>query len=218
MRPQIQPSRTPRPIEPPESEQEAVGLFHDRAAFSDAVDDLLNSGFDQSEISVLAKEGTVRQHLGHDYSSTSELEDDFAAPRTTYVPPETVGNAKGGIIAAMVYVPAMIGTLIVAASGGSVLAIVAVAVVSGGLGGSFGSWLAARVGREHADRFAEHLERGGLLLWVRTRDEKHQALAVAILRRHSGADVHIHTLPARREPTFAERYKPYKEPEQRVWY
>ena len=42
----------------------------------------------------------------------------------------------------------------------------------------------------------EQLDRGGLLLWVHTRDAAHEERATEILRRHSGRDVHVHDLPA----------------------
>jgi hypothetical protein len=40
------------------------------------------------------------------------------------------------------------------------------------------------------------MDRGGLLLWVRTWDVEDERRAVEILRKHSGSDVHVHALPA----------------------
>jgi hypothetical protein len=40
------------------------------------------------------------------------------------------------------------------------------------------------------------LDKGGLLLWVRTRDLEHEQRAKHILERHSGDDVHVHELSA----------------------
>jgi hypothetical protein len=50
--------------------------------------------------------------------------------------------------------------------------------------------------KHHADYIADQLEKGGLLLWVRTWDLGDEAIAVKILSAHSAHDVHIHGLPA----------------------
>jgi hypothetical protein len=55
--------------------------------------------------------------------------------------------------------------------------------------------LAQSVGEDHADRLQEQLDRGGLLLWVRTWDAEHEKRASDILSKHSGRDVHVHSLP-----------------------
>jgi hypothetical protein len=68
--------------------------------------------------------------------------------------------------------------------------------LAGGAGGLVGSALAALVGDRHARDLQDHLDHGGLLLWVRTRDSQHEKRAVDILKKHSGGDVHLHTLPA----------------------
>lgn len=180
---------------------EAVGVFHDVPAFQAAIDELLSNGFDHAELSVLANERVVREKLGHDYTSTTELEDDPNVPKANYIPDESVGNAQGGIIAAAAYFPAVIGSLVVAASGGTLLGAIAVAAVAGGAGATVGAVLARFVGNAHARHIDEHLRHGGLLLWVRTHDRAHEQKALAILGRHSGADVHLHTMaPAAKRP------------------
>ena len=98
---------------------EAVAVFHDVKPFQAAIDDLLSAGFDHADIAVLAHEDTVTSKLGSTYRSTADFEDDPEAPRIGYIPDETIGNAEGAVIGAGVYVPAMLGSLAVAASGGS---------------------------------------------------------------------------------------------------
>lgn len=82
------------------------------------------------------------------------------------------------------------------ASGGTLLGGVAIAAIAGGAGTTLGAALAEIVGHEHAKHLNEHLNRGGLLLWVRTRDVEAEKKAVDVLRRHSGQDVHLHPLPS----------------------
>ena len=68
------------------------------------------------------------------------------------------------------------------------------AALAGGVGGLFGSILAKWVGDHHAQHLQEQLDHGGLLLWVRTRSAEHEQRASRILSKHSGQDVHVHTL------------------------
>jgi hypothetical protein len=174
---------------------EAVGVFHDIHSFQAAIDDLLLTGFDIVELNVLAHEDAITAKLGRGYKSTAEFEDDPEAPRIGYVPDETIGNAEGALIGAGIYVPAVIGSLAVVASGGSLLGAFAVAAIAGGAGGAIGAALARLVGYEHAKHLNQHLHHGGLLLWVRTRDTEREQKALGILRRHSAHDVHLHEVP-----------------------
>jgi hypothetical protein len=75
------------------------------------------------------------------------------------------------------------------------LGAIAVAALAGGAGAAVGATLARLVGRTHARHLAEHLGRGGLLLWVRTHDARHEEIALDLLKRHGGDHVHLHVLP-----------------------
>jgi len=176
---------------------EAVAVFHDVKTFQAAIDELLLAGFDHADINVLAQEDTIASKLGPTYASTAEFEDDPEAPRIAYIPNETIGNAEGAVIGAGFYVPAMFGSLAVAASGGTLLGVFAAAALAGGAGGLIGAALARFIGHEHAKHLDQHLQHGGLLLWVRTRDADCEQRALEILRRHSARDVHLHQIPER---------------------
>lgn len=189
---------------------EAVAVFHDVRTLQAAIDDLLTHGFDHAELSVLASEATVERTLGRRYASTTELEDDPAVPRTGYIPAESLGDAQGMLISTAAYFPAIAGCLAAVFSGGTLLGAATVAVVAGGAGALAGAGLAALLGREHGRILEQHLRRGGLLLWVRTRDAAHERLALDILRRNSGADVHLHELPeAVRVPVTIPTRRPF---------
>ena len=143
---------------------EAVAVFHDVKTFQAAIDELLLAGFDHADINVLAQEDTIASKLGPTYASTAEFEDDPEAPRIAYIPNETIGNAEGAVIGAGFYVPAMFGSLAVAASGGTLLGVFAAAALAGGAGGLIGAALARFIGHEHAKHLDQHLQHGGLLL------------------------------------------------------
>jgi hypothetical protein len=174
---------------------EAVGIFDRNEDLQGAIDELLSSGFHRSELGLLADEATAQEKLGHQYKKISALADDPAAPRSAYVSPEAIGDAEGGLIGGLAYVGATVATGVVIASGGALAALIAAVVLAGGTGGLVGSVLAKWLGDRHANYLQQQIDRGGLLLWVRTRDVAAERRAVEILRKHSGGEVHVHALP-----------------------
>jgi len=176
--------------------REAVGVFQSESALQDAIDDLLLHGFDQSELSLLAPVSSIETKLGHSFKSVKELEDDPTVPTTAYVSEETIGDAEGGVFGGLIYVGALATLTAVVASGGAIGAAIIAAAAGGIGGGAIGALLAKIIGQRYADYLEEQLERGGLLLWVRTWNASDEERAVKILADHSGADVHVHELPA----------------------
>jgi hypothetical protein len=72
--------------------REAVGVFKTADTLQKAIDELMSSGFDRAELSLLAAEHTVEEKLGHKYRKVAELEDDVTIPRTCYVSNESIGG------------------------------------------------------------------------------------------------------------------------------
>lgn len=173
---------------------EAVGVFGGATSLQEAVDELLSSGFNQADVSLLASESAVEEKLGHIYEKVAQLEDDTTIPRAAYVSTEAIGDAKGGLIGGLMYVGAVAAAGAVVASGGAFAAAIAAAAMVGGAGALVGTVLAKLVGEHHAEYIQEQLDHGGLLLWVRTRDTDHEKRATEILSKHSAIDVHIHEL------------------------
>ncbi|WP_026381538.1 hypothetical protein [Afifella pfennigii] len=176
--------------------REAVAVFDSPQDLQAAIDELLTSGFDRAELSLLASEKSVDDKLGHKYQKVAELKDDPIVPRCCYVSTESLGEAEGGLMGGLMYVGAGVAAGAVVASGGTLALAIAWAALAGGAGGLIGAVLANWIEEHHADHLQEQLDHGGLLLWVHTRDEAHEERAAKILRRHSGRDVHVHALPA----------------------
>ena len=107
---------------------------------------LLQSGFDRAELSLLASEQAVEEKLGHRYRKVSSLADDPVIPRAAYVSPEAIGGAEGGLIGVLMYVGAMAAAGAIVASGGTLTAVIIGAALTGGAGGLIGSIL-RQVGR-----------------------------------------------------------------------
>ena len=176
--------------------REAVAIFHSVDALQGAIQALLSSGFDRAELSVLASESAVEAKLGTEAFTRTDLEDDPFAPRGVYVSSAAIDAAEGGLVGALAYMGGVAAAGVVALAGGPLTMVVLGAVLAGGAGGLLGTGLAELVGHRRATYFQEQLDRGGLLLWVRTWDRTREQRAVDILSRHSGGDVHVHGLPA----------------------
>ena len=174
--------------------REAVGYFTTAAALQEAIDELLTSGFNRAELSLLASEDAVKKKLGHIYGSVEEIEDDDQIPRSAYISRESVAAGEAALIGTPLYIAATLALGVILASGGTLAAAMAGAAAAGGAGGIAGSVLAALLGNERAKLVEEQLDHGGLLLWVRTWNDADEKRASDIMARHSGHDVHIHTV------------------------
>jgi hypothetical protein len=180
--------------------REAVGVFHDRDSFLNAVEDLMSAGFDRSDLSLLAGEQAVQDKLGHNYTKVQELEDDAAVPRVAFVGDHSMAEARTGVIGGLAYIGAVAAAGAVVASGGALAAAIAAAVAAGGGGGVLGAWAARYLGRDRAKALQHQLDHGGLLLWVHLRDDAHEQRALDILKKNGAEDVHVHDLPGVRDP------------------
>jgi hypothetical protein len=180
--------------------REAVGVFHDRESFLNAVDDLLSAGFDRSDLSLLAGEQAVEDKLGHAYERAQDLEDNADVPRVAFVGDHSLAEAGTGIIGGLAYIGAVAAAGAVVASGGALAATIAAAAIAGGGGGAIGAIGARVLGRDRAQALKGQLDRGGLLLWVRVRNEACEQRASDILTRNGAEDVHVHDLPGSEIP------------------
>ena len=176
------------------TDTEAVALFHDVKSLQAAIDELLTSGFDREDLSVLASKKTIEDKLGHGYGSTRDLEDNPDAPRAP-MPPLRASASRRPPSSVRLSICARALGVVVIASGGTLLGGWRGGIAGGG-GATVGTALAGIVGHEHAKHLNEHLDRGGLLLWVRTRDVEAETKALDVSRRHSGQDVHLHPAPS----------------------
>lgn len=177
------------PAEKTDLVREAVAIFDDLETMQGAIDELENSGFNLADFSFVAKEKAVEEKLGHIYNRVEDLADDPKVPTTIFVPNEMMAETKGALIGAPLYIAAATATGVMVAAGGPLTLTIGAAVAAGGAGAAFGGILARIVGDRHAEHLQEQLDRGGLLLWVRARDETQGQRAVKILSKYSPQDV-----------------------------
>lgn len=174
--------------------REAVGVLHDEPSLRDAVDELLISGFDRADISVVAGRRSVESKFGVMYDDVTHLEDEPEAPRAVYVGCDSRTEAKVAVVGGLAYLGAIGAIGWVVASGGTLAATVAGAVIVGGFGGLVGGLVSNILDQHHAAYVDQQLARGGLLLWISTADRDCEARACQILKRHAARDVHVHDL------------------------
>jgi hypothetical protein len=173
--------------------REAVAVFDDVSSLESAVDELRSAGFAQADISLLAADDAVERKLGHMYQRVEELEDEPRAPRTAFVSTKKLGEREDRLVGSLTVLPTVLAAGTVVASAGAVAAaIVGTALAGALLGTVFTHWMDQR----HADWLQGQLDRGGILLWVRTPDEAAERKALAILTRYSAHDIHLHEIPA----------------------
>lgn len=171
---------------------EAVAVFHDVTDLDAAVEELRAAGFKKSDISLLAGGETVERKLGQRYERVEDLEDDPDVPRKAYRTRKSLGETEDILMGSLTYLPAVLAAGVVVASAGVVAAAVTGAAVGGALvATALGHWM----DRSHAEWLQEQLDRGGLLLWVRTPSPEAEQKALGILTKHSTHDVHLHKLP-----------------------
>jgi hypothetical protein len=172
--------------------REVVGAFHDVNALENAAEALMSNGFDRNLLSLVASEEAVQEKLGHRVRRVEELIDDPATPRISYVDRDTVSIGEGAIVSGLVYLGAMAATGAVLVSGGALLPALAAAAAGGLGGGGLGALLASRMNSAIAEKIATEVDRGGLILWVRTDSDEADALAEQLMREHGAHDVHAH--------------------------
>ena len=171
---------------------EAVGVFDSFEALQSAMYDLLMAGFSRHDISMLGAPETLETKLGKRYWRSAELEDDPAAPRSSFVSEEAIGEYEGAVAGGFFFLGSVIAMLAMLTPASTVAASIAAVAIGGVPGAAIGTVLARRIGKHHRDYYEEQIRHGGILLWVRVLDKEKERLAVEILKGHSGRDVHVH--------------------------
>ncbi|SNT73978.1 hypothetical protein [Paracoccus seriniphilus] len=172
---------------------EAVGVFDSFEALQQAFYDLRMVGFSRYDISLLGSEQALKEKLGDRFWQASELEDDPEAPRAAFVSEEAIGELEGSIAGGFFFVGSYVAMAAMMTAASTVAASIAAIAIGGLPALVIGTLLARRAGQHHKDYYANQIEHGGILLWVRVSDKEKEDLAVKIMKEHSGRDVHVHS-------------------------
>lgn len=176
--------------------REAVAAFDDPEALKSAVSELQGSGFNRADISFLARDGLTTGHVEAEYGNARAVEDDPGVPREAVTDETDIRQRRTLEISMAATVAAFAAAGFTVMSGGAtLLAAGAAAAAMGGVGG-IGALIGKAWGTGQKTFMREQIERGGVLIWVRTPDAAAEERAAAILRRHGAHDVHVHEVDA----------------------
>jgi hypothetical protein len=170
--------------------REAVAVFDNAEKLEGAVSELQSKGFDRSDLSFLAHETVAERRPLRDMGG---IADDPTTARAPFVSDTDVrqGRVLGTSLAATVAGLAAAGFTV--ATGGVAAAAIAAAVVAAGGIGTAGAVFGRTLADDQTSFLDAQLARGGVLLWIRTRDVTAERTAVEILRRYA-THVHLHDL------------------------
>jgi hypothetical protein len=171
---------------------EAVGVFTDLSKLDAAISELEHTAFPRHDISVLGNKKEIQERLQDGSIRLEWLEDYPEAPRDISVRPEekTIGTTV------LIGICGYIGGCIAAISVGTASTVYLLAAIAAGsiLGIGIGMFAALAIWQQAQKKIQNQIDKGGLLLWVRTPEPEREELAQDIMRRHDGKHVHIHTI------------------------
>ncbi|MCK6418294.1 MAG: hypothetical protein L6Q57_05065 [Alphaproteobacteria bacterium] len=174
----------------PHENREAVGIFDSQSHRDAAIAELEITAFPRHDISVLGSESELRRRYGTGGVPLHRLEDNAQAPRAVSIRPEEKIIARGFVIGICAYVGGCI--VAIAAQTLNPLSLLA-AIAAGSLAGAaLGGLIAYLFGHYLQKQISRQIQKGGLLLWVRTGDAEKEKIAMKILRKHGARDVHVH--------------------------
>jgi hypothetical protein len=174
--------------------REAVAVFDDEEEMRKAIFELESAGFDRADVSILPPMEAVRRKIGHELYRVEDAEDDPKMPRAVPVGPAAIGAAQGALIGGPIYVGAMVMTISSLIAGKAFSSIVMSGLFGASVGLIIGVLLAIIVKQRHNDHVKDHLDHGGLVLWVHIRDKEHEVRAEKILNSYKehARDIHLH--------------------------
>jgi len=151
--------------------REVVGLFAERTAFEAAIGDLMDAGFERSDLSVL---------------SSHESIDAAGSPGKPW------SDALTAMVGELKFEAPLVASGAIFLVGGPMAASVA-----GIIGAATGVVAAKEVlesvtSTPHTEDFARSLEAGSVILWVRASSPEKEATAQQILQDNDAWNVHVH--------------------------
>lgn len=160
-----------------------IGLFDNRADARNAVQELLNSGLNRDDISVMSKELEGRP------ASVEYIEEDG----TEQVEDMAKGAGKGAAIGGLAGLALSLAALAIPGIGpvlaaGPIAALIAGAGIGATAGGLISGLTRLGVSEDEAHTYAEGVRRGGTLISVSVSDDKAEAI-VATMKRHGAAEI-----------------------------
>ena len=166
-----------------------VGLYEDIADAQSAINDLVRSGFDRADISLVASNRWANENDG----MTTVYDDDVDVTSSQLGDDVAAGMATGGVVGGLGGVLLGLGALAIPGVGpiiaaGPLVAGLAGAGIGAAVGGLVGALVNWGVPPAEAELYAESVRRGGILVGLKS-DESRVAEAIGIMNRYAPIDV-----------------------------
>lgn len=172
--------------------KEVVGVFMSKDDLHSAIRELEGTAFARQDISVMGARAELEKVFGAKVVPPEFAIDNPNTPRQAPSRPEEQTIGAAGMIGGTAYVGAM--AMALAAGAVTFPAIISAAVIGGIGGGTLGAVLTRILGGRYNRHIEEQIEKGGLLLWVRTPDREREDLANRIMITNNAYQVHMHLI------------------------
>ena len=153
---------------------EVVGIFSARDGFEKTVAALKGSGFESTDLSVLASHESIA-----------------AAGK----PERTWKEVLTAMVGELRFEGPLVASGAIVLAGGPTAAAIAAIIGAAVSGVAVKELLDEVTARPHTEQFERSLAAGGLILWVRAESDEQQRTAIDILTLHGAANVHVHPGP-----------------------
>jgi len=148
-----------------------VGLFAAREDFERAVEALLASDFDRTDLSVLSSHESI----------------DAAG-----VPGKPWKDALTALVGELKYEGPLVASGAILLAGGPVAATIAGIIGAATAGVAAKEVLGEVTATPHTEDFARSLAAGSVILWVRAQDDSREKSAAEIMSANGGSNIHVH--------------------------
>lgn len=174
--------------------REVAAVFHLEEILEDAVQTLLHTGFDRSDIDIMGDIETVRRRLGELYVPSEEIADVPGAPRRAYITRDDITTATASVAGMLFYLGAATAAMTVVASGGSLALVAAIAAAAGTAGAGIGAAAIHHLGKKQAEDLELQLMAGGIVVWVRVHNREMEERAQEVLAKSGGESIRVHEI------------------------
>ena len=178
--------------------REVAAVFHREEILEDAVQALLHTGFDRSDIDIMGDIETVRRRLGVLYVPSEEIADVPGAPRRAYITRDDITTATASVAGMLFYLGAATAAMTVVASGGSLALVAAIAAAAGTAGAGIGAAAIHHLGKKQAEDLELQLMAGGIVVWVRVHNREMEERAQEVLAKSGGESIRVHEIEIER--------------------
>ena len=175
--------------------REVVGTVHNLEMLEELVVALGAAGVDKGDIDLMASREAVLAKLPAIYGDPINLAEIPDLPRRELVTRDEGATVTGVVFGTLISLAALGAALPVVASGGALAAVLAATAAGGTIGAGIAKVVRrAILGGVGADTLERDIRSGGLVVFVRVRDDTPESQIQDIMRKSGALNVHVHEI------------------------